>query len=62
MALGDPLNEGRVADPGPIGERPLPVLRQRHGGSLGHRLAGQDVGAGRAACERDRVAGHYVRP
>ena len=62
MALGDPLAEPRMPDPGPVGERLFPVLGERPGGRVPHRLAGQDVGAGRASRKRNRVAGHHLRP
>ena len=40
VPLGDPLAEPRMADPGPVGERLLPVLGKRHGRRIPHRLAG----------------------
>ena len=58
MPLGDPLTEPGVTDPGAVGERPLPVLGERPRRRLGHRIAGQDVGAGRPAGEGNRVATH----
>ena len=61
VPLGDPLAEPGMADPGPVGERLFPVLGQRDGGSLPHRLAGQNVGAGGAARKRNRVVGHRPR-
>ncbi len=58
VALGDPLAQPRMPDPDAVGERPLPVGLQRPRRRLPHRLGGQDVGAGGAPGEADRLGGH----
>ena len=57
----DPLAEARVAAPGAVGERPLPVVVERLRGRRADGLGGQDVGAGGAAGEGDQVGGHGGR-
>ena len=60
VALGDPLAQPRMPDPGAVGERPLPVVGERPLRRLPHRLGGQDVGARRAAGEADQLGGHLA--
>ena len=47
-----------MADPGAVGERPLPVVLERPCGGLADRVGGEDVGARGAAGEADHVGGH----
>jgi hypothetical protein len=61
VTLRDPLAEAGVADPGAVGEGPLPVRLQGARGRLPNRLGRQDVGAGRAAREADHVGRHRAR-
>ena len=62
VPIGDPLTEAGVPDPGPVGERPLPVLGEGAGCRLPNRIVREDVGAGRAPGKGDRLAGHRLRP
>ncbi len=57
----DPLAKPRMPNPGAVGERLFPVLGERNRRSLAHRLARQDVGAGRPAGKRNRVVSHAPR-
>ncbi len=54
----DPLAEPRMADPGSVGERLLPVVGERSVGRLADGGGGQDVGARGASGEADHVGGH----
>src|SRR5206468_6212598 len=58
VELRDPLAETRVALPGAIAQRLLPVRLERTGGRLPDGLVGEDVGAGGAPREADRPFGH----
>jgi hypothetical protein len=62
VSLGDPGAEPRMADPRAVGKRFFPVLGKRRGGGVAHCILGQDVGARRPSCKRNRVGGHRHRP